>query len=93
MTEFERKRQEAKERARLAREKGNNLAKLMEFKKRLAGGGAGAASTPAEVVAALPDGKRPKSATVRRRPVWMFNTRQIYLEFTLWVRHPAMLRH
>jgi len=63
MSEFEKKRSEAQERARLAKEKGNNFAKLMTFKKRLAGGGASSASH-AEVVAALPDAKRPKSGKV-----------------------------
>ena len=36
MSQFERGRLEAKERSRLAKEKGNNMAKLLEFKKRLA---------------------------------------------------------
>jgi len=65
MSEFERKRQEAKERSRLAREKGNNFSKLMAFKKRLAGGPGGAPSSAA-VVAVLPDAKNSKTAKVSR---------------------------
>lgn len=65
MSEFEKKRKEALERSRLAKEKGNNFSKLMAFKKRLAGGGGAAAASHAEVVAALPDAKRPKIGKVR----------------------------
>ena len=56
MTDFEKKRLEAKERSRMSKEKGNNLAKLMTFKKRLATGQG--TSHAALVSKVMPDGKK-----------------------------------
>lgn len=60
MSDFEKKRREAKERSRLSKEKGNNLAKLMTFKKRLASGQG--TSHAAIVSKAMPEGKRQKTS-------------------------------
>lgn len=58
MSDFERKRREAVERSKLAKEKGNNFAKLMTFKKRLA---CGQGTSHAAIVAkAMPDAKKQK---------------------------------
>lgn len=58
MSDFERKRREAKERSKLAKDKGNNFAKLMTFKKRLATGPG--TSHAAVVSKAMPDARKPK---------------------------------
>lgn len=59
MSDFQKKRREAMERSKLAKEKGNNISKLIAYKKRLA---TGAGSSHAAVVAqTMPDAKKQKA--------------------------------
>ena len=67
MSDFEKKRREAMERSKMAKEKGNNFAKLMSFKKRLASGQG--TSHAAIVSKAMPDAKKQK-AQARPPSVW-----------------------
>ena len=56
MSEFQKKRREAMERSKLAKEKGNNVSKLLAYKKRLT---TGQGTSHAAVVAqAMPDAKK-----------------------------------
>ena len=59
MSEFQKKRREAMERSKLAKEKGNNVSKLLAYKKRLA---TGQGTSHAAVVAqAMPEAKKQKA--------------------------------